>query len=102
MEMYYVSHPFTGDEERNRREARKITAKLKTMYPKYIFINPLDAFQYAEGWTYEKVLENCIEMLCMCDGIIMTGYWAQSRGCRKERETAVMRDMEVTVLEEWI
>lgn len=24
--MYYVSHPYTGDEEKNKKEAREITA----------------------------------------------------------------------------
>lgn len=52
-DMYYVSHPYTGDEEKNKKEAREITARLKTEYPQHIFINPLDTFQYTEGWPYE-------------------------------------------------
>lgn len=100
--MYYVSHPYTGDEEKNKKEAREITATLKNEYPAHIFINPLDTFQYTEGWPYEKALKNCIELLGKCDGIIMTGDWEHSRGCKKEKEVADQLDIEITELHEWL
>ena len=100
--MYYVSHPYTGDEEKNKKEAREITARLKTKYPEHIFINPLDTFQYTDGWPYEKALENCIELLHKCSGIIMTGDWGKSRGCRKEIKTAAQLSMKITLLEQWL
>lgn len=28
MKIYYVSHPFTGNEKKNRKDARRITAML--------------------------------------------------------------------------
>lgn len=101
-DMYYVSHPYTGNEEKNKKEAREITARLKTEYPQHIFLNPLDTFQYTEGWPYEQALKNCIELLCNCDGIIMTGDWQHSRGCKKEREVADQLYMEITELEDWL
>lgn len=101
-DMYYVSHPYTGNEEKNKKEAREITARLKTEYPQHIFINPLDTFQYTEGWPYEQALKNCIELLSKCDGIIMTGEWGKSRGCRKEIKAAVQLSMKITLLEQWL
>ena len=101
-DMYYVSHPYTGEEESNKKEAREITARLKTEYPQHIFINPLDTFQYAEDWPYETVLEDCIELLYKCRGIIMTGDWGNSRGCRKEIKAAAKAGKEITELEDWL
>lgn len=96
--IYYVSHPFTGDEEKNRQEAREITARLKMIFPDEIFINPLDAFQYAElveAWSYDDILKQCLELLRICDGIILTGDWQASRGCRAEKQEAEWRGLEI-------
>ena len=98
MKMFYISHPFTGNEEQNRQEARKITALLKREYPQYIFINPLDAIKYAENvpeWNYEEILNQCIDIMYKCDGIIMTGQWENSRGCLAEKEAAQREKMEI-------
>lgn len=96
--IYYVSHPFTGDEEKNRRKAREITAELKKAYPKFIFINPLDVFQYTElvkAWNYEDILKQCLELLQICDGLILTGDWQESRGCRAEKQEAEGKGLEI-------
>lgn len=95
--MYYVSHPFTGDEEGNRVEARLFTAMLKCNYP-HIFINPLDAIRYTEivpEWNYEEILNQCIDLMYKCDGIILTGMWTKSRGCMAEKEAAQRKKMEI-------
>lgn len=101
MKIFYVSHPYTGDEEKNRKEARNITAMLKDRYPQYIFINPLDAMRYTTGLPYEETLEQCLELLFICDGIIMTGDWRHSIGCCREYQTALARRMDITDLEDW-
>ena len=96
--IYYVSHPFTGDEEKNRQEAREITAKLKKAYPQFIFINPLDVFQYAElveEWKYNDILNQCLELLQNCDGIFMTGYWLDSQGCLTEKGEALRLKLDI-------
>ena len=101
MKMFYISHPYTGDETRNQMEARTITATLKAAYPQLIFVNPLDAFQYAKHSGYEQILTQCIELLCRCDGIILTGKWRQSRGCMAELEAARKQAIPVTELSDW-
>lgn len=104
---YYVSHPFTGfdyEQEANRQEAREITAWLKKRYPNYIFINALDAFQYAElvpEWGYNDILSQCLELLKDCDGIVLTGDWFNSNGCQKEKQMAERLDLDIWYLEDW-
>ena len=39
----YVSHPYTGDEERNRAEAAEIQRFLQERYPDILFLNPIAA-----------------------------------------------------------
>lgn len=101
MKIFYVSHPYTGDEEKNRKEARDITAMLKDHYPQYIFINPLDAMRYTTGLPYEESIKQCLELLQICDGIIMTGDWKNSVGCNKEFMAASGCGMEITYLDDW-
>lgn len=101
MKIFYVSHPYTGDEEKNRKESRDITAMLKDHHPQYIFINPLDAMRYTTGLPYEESIKQCLELLQICDGIIMTGDWRHSIGCYREYKAALARKMEITDLEYW-
>lgn len=98
MKMYYVSHPYTGNEEQNKKEARRITAKLKKTYPNYIFINPLDVFTYAEDQPYGEILKQCLELLRECDGLILTGDWFKSRGCTVERLEAIRYGLEISYM----
>lgn len=102
MKIYYVSHPFTGDEKKNRKDARRITAMLKKDHPQYIFINPLDAMRYTTGLPYEDSLEQCLELLAICDGIIMTGKWKDSEGCTRECVSAAFAGKEITELGDWL
>ena len=44
MKRYYISHPFTGCEGKNREDAERIRAALKKKYPDICFINPLGMF----------------------------------------------------------
>lgn len=37
MEVLYISHPYTGNEEENRKEARRITEILARLYPDTVF-----------------------------------------------------------------
>lgn len=90
MKILYVSHPFTGDEKENRKEARLITAALQRKYPKYHFYNPLDALRPQEeaGLDYTTILKHCENMIRVCDGVILTGAWMESKGCKQEARFA--------------
>ena len=86
MDMIYISHPYTGDEENNKASAERIAADLAKKYPDAVFINPLNAMQHLKGTgiPYETVLEQCKTLLAKCDGIIMAGDWVRSSGCTEE------------------
>lgn len=91
MKMVYVSHPFTGNEEKNREEARKITSRFAYNYPDIVFINPLDAMcaQEEAGLDYEDILSQTVELMNRCDIVMMTGNWGKSAGCQVELQVAV-------------
>lgn len=39
----YLSHPFTGNEEENRRQARAYAEEIAHKRPDILIVNPLDA-----------------------------------------------------------
>ena len=102
MKMFYLSHPYTGDEEKNRAEAYFIASRLARKYPDVVFFNPLDAMQHTvtAGLGYDTVLKQCIEILRRCDGIIMAGDWSESAGCREEFRVAKERGLKLYTIEE--
>lgn len=86
MDMIYISHPYTGDEENNRASAERIAAEFAQKYPDVVFINPLNVMKHLKDTSipYEVVLEQCKTLLARCEGIIMAGNWKDSRGCMEE------------------
>ena len=95
MKWYYLSHPYTGNEEKNRAEAAEIQRKLHEMHPGMLFINPLAMFEPLKDMPYEEVMDCCIEVLLACDGIIMTGDHQASKGCRRELAIAEERGLHI-------
>ena len=84
----YVSHPYTGDEERNRAEAAEIQRFLQERYPDMLFLNPIAMFAAVADMEYEQVMEYCLEVLRDCDMIVMSGEFMDSRGCIRELKEA--------------
>lgn len=86
MEMFYVSHPYSGNEERNKQDARECVKNLQKRHSNVVFINPLDAFQALEELKMDKlvIMQMCVELMLKCDGVIFTGKWKGSEGCRLE------------------
>lgn len=91
MKMIYISHPYTGDEKNNMQDARQIARQLaKATNGQVLFINPLDTFSHCTGvLDYMPILEQCIELLERCDGVIFCNGWTRSRGCQAEMEKAL-------------
>ena len=98
MKMIYMSHPFTGDEERNTKDARYVENLLLKLYPGSCVVNPLDLFS---GMTaedengYVKILACCLEVLGRCDMIFMCTGWKSSAGCKAELALALQKGIEV-------
>ena len=90
MRAIYISHPYTGNEDRNRAESIWITAKLARKHPDILFVNPLSAMYHVmtAKLDYDTVMEQCVALLRKCDGMILTGDWEESRGCNIEMRIA--------------
>lgn len=95
--MVYISHPYSGNEDKNIKEAQEITIELATKNPNKTFINPLATFHHLEiiNASYENCLKQCLELLSVCDSIIMTGDWKNSKGCLVEYEYAKEHGLEL-------
>lgn len=93
----YLSHPYTGDEDKNRLIARRIAARIVREYPGIAVVNPLDALQYATmtELSYDEILKIDIELLSRCDAVLVQGDWERSRGCRREVQAAYERGIPV-------
>lgn len=91
MKTIYISHPYTGDEKKNRREARAIAAMLARECKCIIFINPLDALRHTvvAGLSYENIMMQALTLMLRCDGVIMAGDWEKSQGCMREYNAAL-------------
>lgn len=81
MIMHYLSHPFSGDEEKNRAAAEAIQRELQERSKHVFYVNPLANFKALEGMPYEKIMDYCLELLMRCDGITMAGDYRASKGC---------------------
>lgn len=94
MKRYYISHPYTGNEEWNKADAENIRAALKAKYPKKCFINPLGMFGN-EDMDYCGALSDAMELLSCCDAIILCAGWEKSTGCRAEKALAMQLELEI-------
>ena len=80
MIMHYLSHPFSGDEEKNRAAAEAIQRELQERSKHVFYVNPLANFKALEGMSYEKIMDYCLELLMRCDGITIAGDYRASKG----------------------
>ena len=85
----YIAHPYTGDEERNRKRALRAEELLRKATPNAEFFNPVGRMTGRfEGLSYAEVMAQCLSELTECDGIVFCGDWKESAGCRFEACTA--------------
>ena len=84
MNIHYLSHPFSGDEEKNRAAAEAIQRELQERYPKTLYINPIAQFKALAGMEYDKIMGYCLELLDKCCAVTMTGGYRASKGCMIE------------------
>ena len=101
MKRYYVSHPFTGDEEANLADAERIRAELKARHPHICFMNPLGMFG-DENADYSMALADALELLSCCEAIILCPGWEKSTGCRAEKAYAIHTGIKIHYLGEFL
>ena len=104
----FVSHPFTGDKERNRWDAERITENLQRSHPKITFINPLEILRPLDGLRPEfAILAACMNLIKGCDAVLQCDGWEKSAGCRAEAAFAVVHDIpridlaDMDILKKW-
>lgn len=95
MKMFYIAHPFTGDEAKNRFKVKKIKKILQSGYPQYCFVSPIDEFGEYNLLHYSDVLALCFELLSRSDGIVLCDGWENSKGCVSELAYAKQNEMEI-------
>ena len=94
MKRYYISHPYTGDEEKNKNDADCIRAALKDAHPEICFINPLGMFGNVDT-DYCTALADAMEILSVCDAVIFCHGWEESTGCRAEKAFAIQQGIKI-------
>lgn len=97
--VYYVSHCYQGDPD-NISKAAEITHDLQINDQNNCYVCPLLAFSHMEYGEigYEQEMELCLDLLSVCDGLIVASH--VSEGVRREIEFAKMVNMEVIYLAE--
>ena len=95
MKWYYISHPYTGNEEENRKKAADVQRHLHGMYADIMCINPLAMFAPLAELSYEKIMAYCLEVLRQADAVIMCRGYEKSRGCMREYEAAKRKGIPV-------
>lgn len=95
MKRVFISHPFAGDPERNRKEVEKICKEIVATHEEIIPISPLHMFSFfkVEAENYrEEIMSICFDLIDFCDEVWIYG---ESKGCRREWEYAVKKNKEV-------
>ena len=98
MAIYYVAHKYGANPE-NFERAKKITHDLQISDMENTYICPLLALSHLEynEIGYGEEIENCIDILSLCDKLIVASEI--SKGVQKEIEYAELVKMEVEYLE---
>ena len=80
----YISHPY-GGEPGNKAEIERIAEALAVKDKANVYISPIHCL----GHLYDKVdylhgLGMCLELLKVCDKMLVYGDWEHSTGCKAE------------------
>lgn len=96
MAVYYVAHKYGGDPQ-NLERAKRITHELQVNDLENCYICPLTAFSHMRynEIGFDEEMDLCIDLLSICDGLIVASDFAESKGLQKEIEFAKLVGMEV-------
>jgi hypothetical protein len=99
--LIYVSHAYGGD-IKNFERAKKITHDLQVADLENTYICPLLTFSHLEYGEigYEEEIEACLDILSVCDKLIVASDFPDSVGVQKEIDFANLVGMEVEYLED--
>ena len=99
--MYYIAHEYGGNPA-NFERAKKVTHDLQANDPSNCYICPLMAFSYLEynELANEQEIELCLDLLSVCDVLIVASDFINSKGVQKEIDFANSVGMDVIFLED--
>ena len=100
MKRIYISHPYSGNEEANVRDAARIRAKLKARHPENCYINPLGMLGGPET-DYCTALADALELLSVCEAAIFCPGWVNSTGCRAEMAYCMQQGIKTYMLSDY-
>lgn len=93
----YLSGPITGKE--NYKEAFR-RAQSALLEKGYAVINPAELDGVLNDcFTYEEIMDVCLDLLRQCDYIVQLPGWQESRGCNIEWGYAKGADLIILPLE---
>ncbi len=88
MKKVYVAHRYEGKEE-NKQRVEQIIKQLVKDNPDTLYISPIHCTGfYYHDIPYEDGMEYCFELLQMCEELLLTDDWENSRGCKLEKQFA--------------
>ena len=98
--IFYVSHAFGGDPE-NLKKARAITHDLQINDLENCYICPILSFSHLVYGEigYEEEIALCLDLLSVCDKLIVASEISESEGVRREIQFAELIGMEVIYYE---
>lgn len=99
--LVYIAHKFGGKPE-NLERAKKITHDLQVADLDNTYICPLLTFSHLEYGEigYNAEIENCLDLLSVCDKLIVASDFSNSKGVQEEIDFATLVKMEVEYLED--
>lgn len=97
--LIYVSGPYTApsSEELAQNIQRAKLTGLKVRAVGFVPIVPHLAILHDDPrvFTYDKAMNECLEILVRCDAILMMEGWQESRGARIEHDAAITEGIPV-------
>lgn len=89
----YIAHPFRDDPKGNMEKVAEICRDVKSDYG-VTPISPIHAFSFLD--PHFDNMDDCLELLSMCDQLWLYGDWKNSRGCSAEFKYAMTHGIAVT------
>lgn len=83
----YLSGPITGVPDYKKR-FKKLGARVAKAYPLDSVVNPGKLADVFPEGTHDEYMALCLQMLGMCDMIVMLPGWEDSAGAVKEHNYA--------------
>ena len=84
----YLSGPITGVPDYKKR-FKKLGARVAEAYPLDFVVNPGRLADVFPDGTHDEYMAICLQMLDMCDMVMMLPGWENSVGATEEHDFAV-------------